>query len=150
MKKTIRLSRAYLIALSICAIFSCAKEPSTSGSSSNGGNNSDNENGEYVDLGLPSGTKWKLVNEENAADSVYNFFTHDEAVDQFGNKLPTKEQYEELITSCSWTWKDNGYKVTGPNGDSIFLPATGYRSCFDHILSEGSVGGYRSSTPYDQ
>ena len=41
----------------------------------------------------------------------------------------------------------NGYKVTGPNGNSIFLPAAGYRN--DTSLSgAGSNGHYWSATPY--
>ncbi|MCQ2271186.1 MAG: hypothetical protein MJZ72_00120 [Bacteroidales bacterium] len=39
---------------------------------------------EYVDLGLPSGTKWKDKNESG-------FYDYDAAVRSFGSKLPTKE-----------------------------------------------------------
>ena len=45
--------------------------------------------------------------------------------------MPTKEEIEELIDECSWQWtsinKVNGYRITGPNGNSIFIPAAGYR-----------------------
>ncbi len=44
---------------------------------------------QYVDLGLPSGTKWKSVNE---AGDENGFYTYDEAIKAFGNKLPTKKQ----------------------------------------------------------
>ena len=44
-------------------------------------------------------------------------------------RMPTKEQIKELITECSRQWTIfggvNGVKVTGPNGNSIFLPAAG-------------------------
>lgn len=44
-------------------------------------------------------------------------------------RMPTKEELNELFTQCTWTWttqnKVNGYKVIGPNGNSIFLPAAG-------------------------
>ncbi len=44
-------------------------------------------------------------------------------------RLPTKEEFEELIQKCKWVWiseiSNKGYKVTGPNGNSIFLPAAG-------------------------
>ena len=47
-----------------------------------------------------------------------------------GWRLPTKEEFEELIKECEWEWitEDHypGYKVTGPNGNSIFLPAAGF------------------------
>ncbi len=86
----------------------------------------------YVDLSLPSGTLWKNAN-EGGDDALY---TYDEAVSMFGDKLPTNEQFEELKNKCTWTWTGNGYKVTGSNGNSIYLPAAGYRNCnggVDHV-----------------
>lgn len=99
----------------------------------------------FVDLGLPSGTLWKNANEggDNAR------YTYNEAVSRFGNKLPTKEQLEELKNKCTWTWIGNGYKVTGPNGNSIFLPAAGYLR-YDSdgdAYYVGTYGYYWSSTP---
>lgn len=43
--------------------------------------------------------------------------------------LPTPADFEELITQCTWTWDGtrNGFVVTGTNGNSIFLPAGGYK-----------------------
>ena len=42
---------------------------------------------------------------------------------------PTKEQIDELLRDCEWTWTRlrgvNGFVVTGPNGKSIFMPAAG-------------------------
>ena len=96
----------------------------------------------YTDLGLPSGTKWKNFN-------ATGFYTYDEAVSKFGNRLPTKEQWEELKAECQWTWNGSGYKVTGPNGNSIVLPASGYRSCDGSVLNVGSYGSYWSSIPED-
>lgn len=101
----------------------------------------------YVDLGLPSGTKWKTVNETNPNDTN-NFYTYDEAVAAFGGKLPTKEQFQELKDKCQWTWTDSGYRVTGPNGNSIVLPAAGFRICDGLVYGVGSCGDYWSSTPY--
>ena len=64
-------------------------------------------------------------------------------------RLPTKAEIQELVNKCTWTWttqgSHNGYLVTGPNGKSIFLPATGYRE-YVSIL-DGSRGFYSSSTP---
>lgn len=74
--------------------------------------------GFYIDLGLPSGTLWKDANEEG-------YYTYINAVETFGKQLPTKEQWVELKDKCKWEWLNNGYKVTGPNGKSIFLPADG-------------------------
>ncbi|MDY4628314.1 MAG: serine/threonine-protein kinase [Prevotella sp.] len=48
-------------------------------------------------------------------------------------RMPTDAEFEELCdeTKCEWTWTSQGghegYKVTGPNGNSIFLPAAGVR-----------------------
>ena len=46
-------------------------------------------------------------------------------------RMPTTAEFQELIDNCEWTWSEendnSGYKVTGPNGNSIFLPAAGYR-----------------------
>ena len=96
---------------------------------------------ELVDLGLPSGTLWKDKNEEGG------FYTYEQAVSKFGNRLPTREQLEELKNSCRWTWMGSGYRVTGPNGNSIVLPAAGYRNCSGGVDGVGSDGYYWSSTP---
>ncbi len=95
----------------------------------------------YVDLGLPSGTLWKDKNETGG------FYTYEQAVSKFGNNLPTKEQLEELINSCQWTWNGSGYKVVGPSGNSIVLPAEGVRDCYGSVSGVGSSGYYWSSTP---
>ncbi|MEE1184402.1 MAG: hypothetical protein UHZ06_07990 [Paludibacteraceae bacterium] len=99
--------------------------------------------GIVVDLGLPSGTLWYAKNE----GGDYARYTYDEAVSKFGNKLPTKEQLEELKNQCTWTWTGSGYKVVGPNGNSIYLPAAGYRNCNGNVDRVGSYGYYWSSTP---
>ena len=99
---------------------------------------------QYIDLGLSSGTLWKDTNE--GGDSAR--YTYDEAVSKFDNKLPTQEQLEELKNQCTWTWTGSGYKVVGPNGNSIYLPAAGYRDCAGNVGLVGSYGGYWSSTPY--
>ena len=94
----------------------------------------------WIDLGLPSGTLWKDKNESG-------FYDYDAAVRSFGSKLPTKEQLEELKNSCQWTWTGNGYKVVGPSGASIVLPAAGRRDCYGGVDYVGSRGYYWSSSP---
>ena len=46
-------------------------------------------------------------------------------------RMPTADEIKELIDNCTWTWTTqdgvNGYQVDGPNGNAIFLPATGWR-----------------------
>lgn len=101
---------------------------------------------EYVDLGLPSGTLWKNVNE----GGDYAHYTHDEAVSRFGNNLPSKQQFEELKNKCRWTWIGNGYKVTGPNENFITFPAAGSTFYGDEeVYGVGVSGKYFSSTPID-
>ena len=95
----------------------------------------------YVDLGLPSGTLWK---EKNEAGGLY---TYEQAVSKFANKLPTKEQLEELKNSCQWTWNGSGSKVVGPSGNSIVLPTEGCRFRDGSVGNVGSIGYYWSSTP---
>ena len=65
-------------------------------------------------------------------------------------RMPTKTEFEELLNGCIWEWTTqngvNGYVVTGPNGNNIFLPAAGNRS-EDVLYYNGSFGFYWSSTP---
>ena len=67
-------------------------------------------------------------------------------------RMPTKAELKELKDKCTWIWTTQngvkGYKVTGPNGNSIFLPAAGYRGG-SSLGSVGSGGDYWSSTPYE-
>lgn len=70
---------------------------------------------------------------------------------QFGGKwrIPTEDEWTELMTRCQWRWTtQNGIKgemVTGPNGNSIFLPAAG---CWldGSPYNFGAYGYYWSST----
>ena len=64
-------------------------------------------------------------------------------------RMPSAVEQQELIDNCIWTWTTqngvNGYKVTGPNGNSIFLPAAGYME-YSGPSAVGSFGGYWSSS----
>ena len=66
-------------------------------------------------------------------------------------RMPTDEEWTELWTKCTWTWTTlggvNGYVVTGSNGNSIFLPAAGYRNG-SSLYDAGSYGDYWSSSLY--
>ncbi len=66
-------------------------------------------------------------------------------------RMPTKTQYDELKLECTWTWSTrngvNGRLVTGPNGNSLFLPAAGYRDGTS-IVSVSTYGYYWLSTLY--
>lgn len=65
-------------------------------------------------------------------------------------RLPTKAEMEELINKCFWSFTikngHNGYDVKGPNGNSIFLPAAGWRYESSAALV-GESWHYWTSTP---
>lgn len=67
-------------------------------------------------------------------------------------RMPTFKEMDELCNNCTWTWEAkngvNGYKVTGTNGNWIFLPATGYREYSN--IREDWYGYYWSSSQYGQ
>ena len=139
------------------------------------------EEHEWVDLGLPSGTLWATCNVgasspeelgsyfawgETATKDFYDWSTYKWCnnnymkmtkyctVSNYGNdgfvdnkteldleddaayvnwgpswRIPSYEQFEELCTSCTSLWTQhngvNGLMFTGPNGNNLFLPATG-------------------------
>ena len=64
-----------------------------------------------------------------------------------GWRMPSKDNWEELVEKCKWTKEKsfhvNGYRVEGPNGNSIFLPNTGLR--FGDKLSNTDAGYYWTS-----
>ena len=78
--------------------------------------------------------------------------TYDAATANWGGlwRVPTFAEMKELKNDCTWAWTTqnsvNGYLVTGPNGNSIFLPAAGYPQ--STAATVGYEGYYWSSTPY--
>ena len=66
-------------------------------------------------------------------------------------KMPTAAQMEELINKCNWQWitpphSPQGYLVTGPNGNSIFLPCGGCSDKGIRMQDLGEEGYYWTST----
>ena len=63
-------------------------------------------------------------------------------------RMPTEYEIKELKNDCTWTWTTlngvYGYRVTGPNGNSIFLPVAGYRNGTEVCYQGG--GSYWSSS----
>ena len=97
---------------------------------------------EFTDLGLKSGRRW-------ATRPAPGHYQYDEAVEVFGDYLPRASAMVELWESCDWKWDDEekGYNVTGPNGNTIFIPANGWQD-FDldtEKLIPGALGGVGSS-----
>ena len=80
--------------------------------------------------------------------------SYDVATQKWGTgwRIPTTNDFLELINECSWDWsKQNGYNgciVTGPNGNSIFIPAAG---CIENeaqnIDGYDEYGHYWTSSP---
>ena len=102
----------------------------------------------WIDMGLPSGTKWRCCNEGASKPEDYGgYYTFEEA--QAFN-APTKDQFDELQNKCTSEWTKlnyvNGRKFTGPNGRFIFLPAAGYFEKGE-LTNVGYYTSYWSSTP---
>ena len=66
-------------------------------------------------------------------------------------RMPTHDQFLELIDNCTWQWTQRngvyGQLVSGPNGNTLFLPTAGYR-WYDSLYGEGSYGCCWSRTLY--
>ena len=66
-------------------------------------------------------------------------------------RMPTKAQLDELRTQCTWVWTEvngvSGQMLTGPSGNSIFLPAAGQRSAAN-LSGLNSNGNYWSRELY--
>ena len=99
-------------------------------------------------------TKYCLSSEYGQVDNKESIELSDDAARaSWGGdwRIPTETELEELRVKCTWEWTTqngyNGYKVTSKkNGQSIFLPAAGWR--YDAYESRvGSDGYYWSSTP---
>ena len=126
--------------------------------SCNIGASSPEEYGDYYAWGEPQ-TKGEFkdrnsktlrveINTDISGDPNYDAATANFAK---GWRMPTKGEFEELISKCSWEWTTvndiNGCRVTGPNGKSIFLPAAGSYIADKKLDSEGECLMYWSSTP---
>ncbi len=59
-----------------------------------------------------------------------------------GSRSPSRNDWEELIEKCRWFWENDGVRVTGPSGNSIFLPASGYWTGMNRRNSVGKEGHY--------
>ena len=133
----------------------------------------------WVDLCLPSGLKWATCNMGTSECSYSGGYSsiepisvcdstgvysdmgseiNDIATTYWGGgwRMPTAEEFQELIDYCEWTWMTEGYdlpgyEVRGRNGYCIFLPAAG-SICGGYGSVSGcrSEGAYWSSTPCER
>lgn len=96
----------------------------------------------WSNYGWCNGTYNTLTKYNNNSSFGYNGFTDglisleisdDVATSNMGDewRMPTSEEMNELLNNCTHEWTIlngvNGRLFTGPNGNSIFLPAAGYR-----------------------
>ncbi len=103
---------------------------------------------EYVDLGLTSGKYWSTKNYGADSPEEAGDYLSDTYINLIGKywgedwRTPTKEEFQELIDECEWTWTErnghNGYNIKGPNGNTMFLPAAGKKD----IISVSQLGTY--------
>ena len=104
----------------------------------------------YIDLGLS--VLWADCNIGTDTPEGYGdhlFFNETRKLPNVS--VPTIEQWRELLgNKCTWTWTIqngvNGHRITSRiNGNSIFLPAAGYRN-ENGLCLVGALGDYWSSS----
>ena len=63
-------------------------------------------------------------------------------------EMPSSYKWQELIDYCKWDWVKykghHGWKVTGPNGNKLFIPACGMKGGSE-LISEEEHGHYWAS-----
>lgn len=86
-------------------------------------------------------SKYNTDPEKGPVDGKVRLASSDDAASvNWGGRwrTPTKDEVEELFSRCSWVKTElngvPGFRVTGLNGNSIFLPATG-------LMSENKIIG---------
>ena len=87
---------------------------------------------------------YRKENTENLPGDLYDWNTATAKV--WGNnwRLPSREDWKELVQKCQWyrqqignVW---GYRIFGPNENEIFLPTTGLR--WGERISNKTIGYY--------
>jgi len=121
----------------------------------NVGSDSPSQVGSLVGWGDPTGKKMSQSLEDylplryyltNRMNTDISGTEYDIATAQCGSKwrMPNRLEWQELIERCKWVkeYLDGvqGYRVTGPNGNSIFLPFTGIR--FGEVVGNKECGCY--------
>lgn len=86
---------------------------------------------EGVGVRVPLGNVTGTVKTPDEPDQRVSGTDKDIAKVMLGNgwRMPTGQEMNELVSNCEWTVETvnghNGFRVTGKNGNSIFLPNTG-------------------------
>ncbi len=116
----------------------------------NVGATKETELGGLFGFGDMTGFKTSVLMEDYASEDIYKT-DRDVANKAYGSWLtmPTVEEFEELFNECKKEWVEQagvaGYKLTGPNGNSIFLPAAGSRTQ-QTVSGQGINGLYLSGS----
>lgn len=123
---------------------------STKWAKCNIGASSETELGALVGFGDITGYNTSINPEDYASGNIYKT-TQDIANRVSGGActIPTIAEYEELFRCCKVEWMEKegvaGYQFTGPNGNSIFMPAAGSR-IQGNTVGAGQNGQYLSGS----
>ena len=116
----------------------------------NVGADSPYEYGDYYAWGEVETKSTFIPSDYNSTNnSTVLSFSYDAANANWGGewRTPSVTEYRELMNSdnCTWVWTDKGCVVISKkNGNSIFLPASGYR--YSRLLHAGVLGLYWSNS----
>lgn len=117
----------------------------------------------FVDLGLPSKTSW--ANKNVGADKITDIGSNETWANSnlltgesesglifVSGRIPSKEEFNELRKLCQWQWTSNGdtsgYRIIGPNGNSIFLPVTSNHGSKKHLIRTGTYTEFVDNSAY--
>ena len=102
-------------------------------------------------------TSYTTDNYQHIADAVFISLGDDIANTQYDAaaviwqgewRMPTIQEVEELAERCTWVWTAvdgiDGYRIEGPSGEHIFLPAAGQWR--EQLVNVGVTGYYWTST----
>lgn len=98
-------------------------------------------------------TKYNTSTDYGTKDNLTTLQTMDDAAAArlSGTRMPTREDWEELLagTIAEWTTQNGvaGYRLTAPNGNSLFLPAAGSSNGAE-LVAAGVFGFYWSASLY--
>ena len=110
------------------------------------------EKEEYTDANYEHyiNNEWKLIGKQYSIGGTEYDAAHVQLGD--GWRIPQTSEVDDLIYKCEWEWAElngvEGYKITGPNKNSIFLPATGFKNGTE-ITMEGQGFYWTSSLQVD-
>ena len=108
----------------------------------------------YVENGQKRISKYNTKSQYGEVDNKTELDPEDDAAYvNMGSewRMPSKADIDELVENCTWEWTQlngvNGVMITGPNGNTMFLPAGGDR--LDNDIDDlGVIGNYWTRSLY--